>query len=765
MRQVRRNTITRADALVVAAIAASAAVAAVLSPAEPTGGEIADAVLTGGVAALVTWLAASAPWWALMVASGLALFGAAPGTWVWIVLALAALGAGAWIGINRLNEPWLRAGVAAVAIQVLLRLEWDPFFGSSALVAGAAMVVVAFTGYRRRKRYVRRRVFWGTVAAGVLAVLSVAGLGVAAAGSAESARDGYDGMLEGLDLIREGEPLAASAVLRDAAADLDVAAGDLDGPLSQGSRLIPGLAQNRNAAVDIIGSGANTAAAAADALASTDLERLTVVGGRVNVEALADLAEPVAALEDAVGELAAVLDDAQSPWLVAPLQDRLDAALTEARRAEHQARATAAAGRVGPAMLGADGPRRYFVAFVNAAEARGHSGLMGNWNEVTIDDGQIEVTATGRTARLQTEDLLDLRLDMPADYLNRYGIYGARIDEGVDPKFWSNVTMPPDGPSVGDPIAQMYEAVNDVEIDGVLVIDAAGLAALLDVSGPIEVPGVDLRLDSGSLEQFLLVDQYEFEEAEREQILDAITQATIASVLGGELPAPQRMAPVLAPAAQHGHITGWAARPEEQELFELIGMDAGLPSVERDGADGLAVVTQNSSGNKIESFLQRTIEYLPVVDESTGEATARLRVRMTNNAPETGLPDYVIGNIVGAPPGTSRMLLDVYTKLPVDAVSIDGERVDATTNVDELGYHVTQRQIDLASGETVTIEYTLSGDLGAGVYHLYYRPQPLPAVDTLVVDARTNTGEQIFAVSEQLERRSVITRDGIEAAR
>jgi len=416
-------------------------------------------------------------------------------------------------------------------------------------------------------------------------------------------------------------------------------------------------------------------------------------------------------------------------------------------------------------MLGADGPRRYFVAFVNAAEARGHSGLMGNWNEITIDDGQIEVTATGRTARLQSAELMDLELDMPAEYFNRYGIYGARIDEGVDPKFWSNVTMPPDGPSVGDPMAQMYAAAEGTDVDGVLVVDAAGLAALLEISGPISVPGVDVELDGDNLEQFLLVDQYEFEEEEREQLLDAITEATIANVLAGELPPPQQIAPALAPAAQNGHITGWAVREEEQELFELIGMDARLPSVGRPGSDGLAVVTQNSSGNKIDSFLRRTIEYYPVVDESSGDATARLRVELTNNAPTSGLPDYVIGNIVGEPPGTSRMLLDVYTKLPVEQVYLDGEPVDASANVDELGYHITQRQFEIASGETIVVEYELSGNLGAGPYHLLYRPQPLPTVDTLFVDARTSTGERIFVVSEQLPRRSVISRQGVDAAR
>ena len=81
-----------------------------------------------------------------------------------------------------------------------------------------------------------------------------------------------------------------------------------------------------------------------------------------------------------------------------------------------------AAAEVGPALLGADGPRRYFVAFTNPAEARGQSGLMGNWSELTIDEGRIELTDTGRTAVLDRgiDNSDPIFLDMPEEYFDRY---------------------------------------------------------------------------------------------------------------------------------------------------------------------------------------------------------------------------------------------------------------------------------------------------------------------------------------------------------
>jgi hypothetical protein len=58
-------------------------------------------------------------------------------------------------------------------------------------------------------------------------------------------------------------------------------------------------------------------------------------------------------------------------------------------------------------------------------------------------------------------------------------------------------------PSVGSVMAQMYEAVTDRALDGVFVIDPAGVAGLLDITGPVELPDIGQRIDSGNAQQFL----------------------------------------------------------------------------------------------------------------------------------------------------------------------------------------------------------------------------------------------------------------------
>ncbi len=109
-------------------------------------------------------------------------------------------------------------------------------------------------------------------------------------------------------------------------------------------------------------------------------------------------------------------------------------------------------------------------------------------------------------------------------------------------------------------------------------------------------------------------------------------------------------------------------------------------------------------------------------------------------------------------------MLDISTRLGVAAATVDGEPV-APYTFPELGYNVHSSLIVIPPGETVVVELELAGDLGAGDYELVYRPQPLPNPDTLVVDARTSGGSQIFAYDGVLERRSVLSADGVRAWR
>ena len=122
-------------------------------------------------------------------------------------------------------------------------------------------------------------------------------------------------------------------------------------------------------------------------------------------------------------------------------------------------RATLAVQRV-PEMLGATRKRVYFIAFTTPSESRGLGGFMGNWAEVTIDKGHISVTNFGRTADLAVNG---------------------------DTEHWVRITSSPHFPEVAQAIADGYPAFSGHPVDGVFAMDVYTVAALMKLTGPIDL--------------------------------------------------------------------------------------------------------------------------------------------------------------------------------------------------------------------------------------------------------------------------------------
>jgi len=753
------------DRLLVVAVIALSGLLAAFADVHPTDHGATNVVLASTVAVLVTWLGASTPWWGSTVAALLAVAGALGGPLLLTLAAVVAAGAAVWIGVERFARPVASAAIAAVVVQVALRLTWNPWFLAPSLLAAAAIgfiVVPAFLARGDGRRWAA-----GIAALAVLAgVLAAAFTGTAAYWAGAPARDGYDEMLDALDQLGDGNLQLASRTFATAADKFDEAYEELDGGMARPGRYVPGVSQNLAVGADVVARAADATEAAAAALAAVDVNALTIDDGRIDLAALRALEDPFRALDASVLDLREVLREAgESPWLLAPVRSRLDEADDVLAEAAHRTRALALAASVGPAVFGADGPRRYLVGFADDAETRAHGGVIEHWVELTITDGVIAVTASGTTADLRTAALDDLELDASDEYLARYGPLGAQTATGgVSPRFWRQVTASPDMPSVGNALSQMYERVTGRAVDGVLLIDTRGLARLLAVAGPVEIADLGLELDEQTIARFVRADQYALDGRQRATAVQAVVGLSMANLLSGALPRSPRLIGDLAPAALNGHLSAWSTRPAEQELFHEAGMDGALPVPTADGVDSLAIVSRNLAGNKIDPFLARSIDYRPEVDEATGGVQATLEVTLTNLAPAKDLPDAIIANSAGLPPGTNATMLEVYTPLDIVAASVDGEAV-TTTLASELSYNVHGRRIEVPPGGTVVVELELQGNIGPGDYALVYRPQPMPRVDRLTVEATTPDGAEVLTFEGRPARRTVITADGTEAWR
>lgn len=756
------------------ALAVVAGIAAALSNASPTGTTWSDWLIVVTTVGVATWAGASTPWWTGAVVAGLAAAVALDP--LLTAIGLVAFLGGLIIGVQRRDIPLARAAVVGVAMNVLIRSELQGFLGLSTMIGVAAGVAVIVIGVARRRLRIKRRLVIGLVVVAGGGVLAIGGSAVAALSARQGLTDGNSEARAALELLNDGDYRGAATGFDSAATSFADADDALSAPWAQPARLVPGLAQNLVAGSEIASAAAVATGDIGVALRVVDPEQLRLVNGRFDVDAIRLIQEPFRSVDDSISDLEAAIADVRSPWLISPLSTRLDDLDTELADNAVRLDNAVLAVDLAPQLLGADGPRRYFVAFTTPAEARGLGGFMGNWAEITADDGRLRVTDSGRTVELNRAGDTNRTITGPADWLEQWGVFG--FDNGPGGTTgqvpWSNVTISPEFSSTAQVMAELYPQSGGRELDGVFAMDPYVLEALLGLTGSISIDSFDGSLTDANILQFLLIDQYEIDDRPtRIDLLADVSRATVANVLGGALPDPAAVARALGPLATQGRLVGWARDPLEQELFERVKLSGRLPNLQPEGtppprngdapnsnaSDGYAVVLNNAGANKLDVYLGRDITYDAIVDPETGIVEATLTVALTNDIPDDELPDSVTGNYTGDPQATNRTLLSLYTPLDVVSATVAGTGSSAETvsfgAALEAGWNVHTTTLIVAPGETLTMTVELNGTIAGGEYRLAVRPMPLVVPEQHRIEVRATDGRELVAFEGTIDRSQI----------
>ena len=261
------------------------------------------------------------------------------------------------------------------------------------------------------------------------------------------------------------------------------------------------------------------------------------------------------------------------------------------------------------------------------------------------------------------------------------------------------------------------------------------------------------RLSSSNVADFLLVEQYSAFESETARVLalaELITN-TFVAFTSGDLPGPRALATAIGPVVEEDRLSvWWRAGGSATDLTEVTGLDGSFP--EPDGHDLIGVVHQNAGQNKIDVYLERTLDYEVVVDD--GDARATATVTFTNTAPSSGLPDAVIANNdQGFPLGTNVSLVHLHTALDLVTLTVDGEETPASRRA-AFGAEAIGATILIPPGESVVLVYELRGRL-EGPYALTVAQQALVGVET--VTARATIDGEPFALLTDHRLRTDIT--------
>jgi hypothetical protein len=717
-------------------LVAGAAAGGALAGCHPTRTPIFDPLYTGLLAGVATVAASRAARGTLLLLAVVAVVFSRGAVVVPATAALLLAFAGTF---TRRANPVLGALVGAFAIQSILRWPALGFQGLTALLAALAITPVLASGASHLPRRGRR---WlaglGFGLVGLAVLLSIPA-GIAALRARSEVNRGIDAAQSALASVSDGNASAGTGQLRVANAAFAQASKSTGAWWTLGARLVPIAAQQRQALAQAVSVAQDVTAVSAREAGSIDFGKLQYQSGGIDLRRVAALSGPLDIVDSNLASAVSRLAGVRSSWLVGPLQTRLRSLDSEITRAHNSAALATQAVQAAPSLLGAEGVRHYFVAFMSPAESRGLDGLIASYAELTANRGRITLTTSADISALNSAlgSHGGGHINEPADYLARYGGYHPQ-------QFFQDLTYSPDMPSVSTVVAQLYAQAGGDHLDGVLAVDPEALASLLSLSGPVHVPGFG-QLGASNAANVLLKGQYaQYPDPSQQDVRRTFQQEAIRQAFErlstGSLPSPRSLSSALDPAVRQGRLLLWSFQPADQPLLRRLGLAGAFPA--RSGGDLLSVVTQNAATNKIDAYLQRSITYQVAYDPGNGGVTSTVTIGLHNEAPATGLSSQVIGSYGGSglPSGTNQTWLTVYSPLGLTEASEDGQPVRMGA-VPELGVMTYSTFVKVSPGGSVTLVLRLSGRINSGKhYQITLHQQPMVLPDRYLVQVSGTRG-------------------------
>jgi hypothetical protein len=486
----------------------------------------------------------------------------------------------------------------------------------------------------------RRRRRWPWVV-GLLVLLAV--WGVFAALSLNQARErtqaGIDRLEQARDVLTPTGLVRGDGIelLRGAHGDFSEARDAVRSPLLAPLRVLPVVGRQVRSVESMTAAAADVVDAGVDAIDASRAElRRTKPQGAQRVVIAENLSSIAAEAHDRVRRV----DLGPSEALVGPLRDARRRFARELRQLEEASLRSAQASRGMAEFL--RGPSQYLVFAANNNEMRVGSGTFLSMGLLTVRDGAFDL---GEMTPAVDYQLPPGAVEVRGDFADRWGWLEPNVE-------WRNLASSPLFPTQAKLASEMWTALGNPPVDGVLSLDPVALRALIQATHPVIIDGKQYGpnnvLEEIFLNQYQGIVGYPENQVRRDRLSD-IARAAIQN-LDGDFETVD-LVDSLRAAADGRHIMGWSNKRVQQAGWSAAGI-AG--TVER---NSLLLGVHNRGGNKLDQFLNVRADLATDTDEN-GTAVS-IAVEMENTAP-TGLPQYVAGpypNAIGSEEGKYQGLL------------------------------------------------------------------------------------------------------------
>lgn len=441
-----------------------------------------------------------------------------------------------------------------------------------------------------------------------------------------------------------------------------------------------------------------------------------IADGRIDVQRLRSEEPTLASISASAARLEAQAQSITNPRFFSALGDARTQLQTQTSEIAKLLKNTALAARLMPPLMGADGPRTYFIGFQTNAEARGTGGLLGGFGILRFDDGVARVdTLAPNTELNKTFDPIDLG----PEYTDLYGFGDPTTD-------FRNSNFSPHFPYAAQIWKSLWAQQTGMNVDGAIAIDPVALSYILSAAGPVTLADGEVITQDNVVELTESTSYVRFptDQAARKQYLQDIAQEVVKKITG-PVPSPRALLDALGRGVSEGRIAVWSAVPADQELVEQTPLAHIVPG---DAAPYAAIVVNNLGGNKLDYYLNRRIAY--TADACTGDArNSTVTINLASSVPP-GLPDYVAASPglaanapINVPPGTMVTSIRLIgTKgATLKSAFANSQRVPVFQGM-ERGHPTFEVQVAIPPGKSGDLVFNLSEPTAAGAPRVPIQP-------------------------------------------
>jgi hypothetical protein len=552
------------------------------------------------------------------------------------------------------------------------------------------------------------------------------------------ALSGYVAISAALDIVAARRALTGGSFrleqsqVEDARGHLIHAAKTFESLPARAVGWLPVIKQNFEA-LEAVAEGSLPVVDAADALrgAMEEVESAGIINdGAVELGLVEGLEEPLRAQSAALSSLVDELETHRNGWLVPPLWSQLDRLLDQVRGLRDTTQTSADLVALAPPMLGDAEERTYLVALMNNTELRGAGGILSGVGSVTARDGRISMGDFHHYKDLVVGPPYR-RVPAPEDFRDNFGTYRA------DTTRWVTTTSSPDVPDVALVASRLFKRATGIGVDGVILVDPRGLAAMMPPNTRIEVPTTDTKLTAAGLPNYVYRGAYEElggAVSRRRDSLIGIGRSAFESILDRGFGRTSLLR-ATGEAVGGGHLSLVSFDPGEARVLRRAGIDRdiGNPTY-----DAVLATVQNIGGNKLDSYARRSIHHSCRIDDE--QATHCATQVTIDNATPRGLSRY---EYQYRPYGLFKNVVEIYVPEEAEVLSVDvGDSPEDFFSKREDGLATNGVYVEIPRGQEATVEvtYRLPPE---DHYALSVVPQPLVDDAGLTIELEIPEGWEV----------------------